>query len=358
MQSLMEKKIVFLLGLFGNLKNMKFFYTISNLGNRYDNNKNDLVYKSDSMNDDSKIIFKQIELPLEKLSDDNNLEDDLIQIHFYSINDENKTEELGNEKFSLEKILENKEIKLNLKNQITAKISTERKNFYNLLQFLYNDFHLITTFCIDFSENNTVHNNNSLFKEYLKTFLDLLYPYNSDKFFHCYAYGFRLLKDKTDYINEIFPLNRKTPSIEMNDIITKYEKFLTKIEKASDKADLALIIRNLNNSIKNDYDLEDKEYNIFIIFACNDIENEIDFINELKVSSNLNISLIIIGIGSGSFNNIQNVINTSKRKILKRDCVKFIKIGNNLDENIKYSLNNIPNVMIDFFCENNFLPKN
>ena len=183
---------------------MKFFYTISNLGNRYDNNKNDLVYKSDSMNDDSKIIFKQIELPLEKLSDDNNLEDDLIQIHFYSINDENKTEELGNEKFSLEKILENKEIKLNLKNQITAKISTERKNFYNLLQFLYNDFHLITTFCIDFSENNTVHNNNSLFKEYLKTFLDLLYPYNSDKFFHCYAYGFRLLKDKMDYINEIF----------------------------------------------------------------------------------------------------------------------------------------------------------
>ena len=358
MQSLMEKKIVFLLGLFGNLKNMKFFYTISNLGNRYDNNKNDLVYKSDSMNDDSKIIFKQIELPLEKLSDDNNLEDDLIQIHFYSINDENKTEELGNEKFSLEKILENKEIKLNLKNQITAKISTERKNFYNLLQFLYNDFHLITTFCIDFSENNTVHNNNSLFKDYLKTFLDLLYPYNSDKFFHCYAYGFRLLKDKTDYINEIFPLNRKTPSIEMNDIITKYEKFLTKIEKASDKADLALIIRNLNNSIKNDYDLEDKEYNIFIIFACNDIENEIDFINELKVSSNLNISLIIIGIGSGSFNNIQNVINTSKGKILKRDCVKFIKIGNNLDENIKYSLNNIPNVMIDFFCENNFLPKN
>ena len=103
--------------------------------------------------------------------------------------------------------------------------------------------------------------------------------------------------------------------------------------------------------------MEDKEYNIFIIFACNDIENEIDFINELKVSSNLNISLIIIGIGSGSFNNIQNVINTSKRKILKRDCVKFIKIGNNLDENIKYSLNNIPNVMIDFFVKIIFYQK-
>ena len=44
-----------------------------------------------------------------------------------------------------------------------------------------------------------------------------------------------------DYINEIFPLNRKVPSIEMNDIIKKYEKFLTKIEETSEKTDLVLI---------------------------------------------------------------------------------------------------------------------
>ena len=358
MHSVIQKKIIFLLSLSGNLKNMKLFYTISNLGNRYDNNKNDLVYKSDIMNGDSQIIFKQIEIPFEKLSDDNNLEDDLIQLHFFNVNDENQNEELGNEKYTLEKILHNQEIELKLKDGIVAKILSKRKNFYNLLQFLYNDFHLVTTFCIDFSENNIVHNKDSKFKDYLNIFLNLLYPYNSDKFFHCYAYGFKLLKDNKDYINEIFPLNRKVPSIEMNDIIKKYEKFLTKIEKTSEKTDLVLIIRNLNNSIKNNFDLEDKEYNVLIIFACNDIEDEEEFINELIVTSSLNISLIIIGIGSGAFHNIQNAINKSKGNLLKRDCVKFLKIGDNINEKIKYSLNNIPDAMIDFFCENNVLPKN
>ena len=358
MNNEIKKEIIFLIALSGNLKGLKLFYTITNIGNRYDTNeKNELIYKSDNMQNDSEIIFKQIELPLEKLSEDNNLEDDLVQIGFYKTNDENIEEELGKEKLSINQLLTQKEIELNLDNNIKSKILSQRKNFFNLLQFIYNDFILVTTFCIDFSINNIVHNNNDNFKKLLTAFMDILVHYNKVKFFDCYAYGFTLLKTGESYINEIFPLNRKIPSIEITDVIIKYEKFLKKIEKSKTKTDLTLIIRNLNNIIKDSYELQDKEYNLFIIFTCNDINNEEEFIEELQITCSLNISIVIIGIGKSSFNTIQNIINYVKENVLKRNCVKFLKINDAINEIVENSLIDIPDAMIDFFCENNNIPK-
>ena len=71
----------------------------------------------------------------------------------------------------------------------------------------------------------------------------------------------------------------------------------------------------------------------------------------------LNISFIIIGIGKGSFRKIKNIINALKENGLKRDCVKFFKYDE-MDEQFNNSLVNIPDVMIDFFCQNNILPNN
>ena len=241
MHSEIKKKIIFLIEVTGDLKGLNLFYTISNLGNRYDNNKNELVYKSDTKAEYTEINFNQIEIPLEKLSDDDNLEDNLIQIAFFK----NGGNELGKEKFSINQILQSKEIELKLIDDIKAKILCERKNFFTFLQFLYNDFHLVTTFCIDFSNNNSVHNNNSKFKELITTFLNVLVPYNSDKFFNCYAYGLKLLKTGKDYLNEIFYLNRKTDSTALSEVIPKYEKLLTKIEKLSSKTNLTLIYMKL-----------------------------------------------------------------------------------------------------------------
>ena len=354
MHSEIKKKIIFLIEVTGDLKNLNVFYTISNLGNRYDNNKNDLVYKSDTKAEYTEINFNQIEIPLEKLSDDDNLEDNLIQIAFFN----DGGNELGKEKFSINQILQSKEIEIKLINDIKAKILCERKNFFTFLQFLYNDFHLVTTFCIDFSNNNFVHNNNSKFKELITNFLNILAPYNSDKFFNCYAYGLKLLKTGKNYLNEIFYLNRKTDSTALNEVIPKYEKLLTKIEKLSSKTNLILIIRCLNNKIKENYDLEDHEYNLLIIFACNDIENEEEFIKELMVTCILNISIVVVGIGKGSYDKLQKTIDKIKTNFLKRDCINFFKFGDNINEIVKNSLINIPDTMIDFFCQNNVLPKN
>ena len=358
MHSEIKKEIIFLVALIGNIKNMKLSYSIVNIGNKYEP-KNELVYNSNIIQHDSKAIFEQISLPLEKLSEDENLDDNLIQFNFYKKDNENNKEEVGKEKFSINQLFEKKDKELILNYNITAKILCQRKNFFNFLQYLYNNFHLITTFCIDFSSNNTVHKDNNKFENLLNNYLQLLVPYNSDKFFSCYAYGFKLNKTGESYINRIFPLSRKAEiiSIEIDDIIPKYKKFLTKSTTSSTKNDLGLIIKEFNNNIKKNYDLEDKEYNLFIIFACYDIDDEQNIIDELIESCKLNISFIIIGIGKGSFRKIKNIINALKENGLKRDCVKFFKYDE-MDEQFNNSLVNIPDVMIDFFCQNNILPNN
>ena len=229
MHSHIIKEVQFAVGLFGDLKEKKIFYTIAYLGNRYDANKNIQVYKSDITQHDSKLIFKQINLQLDQISEDENLEDSLIEIAFFNSNNDSN-EELGKEKFSIEQLLNTEENEINLINDIKAKIACKRKNFFNFLQFIYNDFHLLTTFCIDFSTNSSIHKDKTNFEDLLRTFLYTLVPYNDGKFFNCYSYGFKLIKTQKEYINELFPLSRKTPSTEIEDIIPNFEKGFKKFE--------------------------------------------------------------------------------------------------------------------------------
>ena len=358
MHSQIKKQLQFLVGLYGDLKEKNIFYNIKYLGNRYDTDKkNDIVYKSEVIKNDKEIIFKQIELPFEKISEDEKIGDNLIEITFYDKNNE-KDDELGKEKFSIEQLLNNEDNEFMLQNDIKAKIACKRKNFFNLLQYIYNGFNLITTFCIDFSTNSLIHKDKQNFENLLQTFLDTLVPYNGDKFFYCYSYGFKLIKTQKYYINEMFPLNRKCPSMEISDVMPYFEKGFKKFESSSNKNDLGLIIKCFNDKIKEGYELEDKQYNLFIIFASYDIGDVDNFMNQLIETSKLNISIVIIPIGNGSFTKTQNIINSMNEGILKRNCVKFLQMNNTSTEMVKNSLIDIPDSMIDFFCDNNILPTN
>ena len=62
--------------------------------------------------------------------------------------------------------------------------------------------------------------------------------------------------------------------------------------------------------------------------------------------------------GCSSLTKLQKTIDNIKTNLLKRDCIQFFKFGDNINEIVKNSLINIPDTMIDFFCQNNVLPKN
>ena len=356
MHSSINKQIQFIIDLIGNLKNMKLNYTIKNLGNRYEKTNDKLVYKSKILEHDSEVIFPQVDLDLNQLSDDDNLEDNLILISFYD--GEN---EIGKEEITINQLFA-KDIEIELNDNIKAKIISQRKNFFTLLQYLYNDYHLVTNFCIDFSKNNNVHNEQKFFENLVQKFMDVLVPYNGDSFFHFNAFGFQLEKNKEIYINKMGPLSIKRPSLDIEEFKSKYENFLKKIKMLDNKIDLALIIKNINDNIKENFDIQDKEYNLFLLFACNDIIDENEFIEQLIITSTLNLSIVIISIGNKRLSKLENILNNidyikNKEGIApKREFIKYIKMDSVIDTTIKNALVNVPDEMIDYFCINNVIP--
>ena len=356
MHSSINKQIQFIIDLIGNLKNMKLNYTIKNLGNRYEKTNDKLVYKSKILEHDSEVIFPQVDLDLNQLSDDDNLEDNLILISFYD--GEN---EIGKEEITINQLFA-KDIEIELNDNIKAKIISQRKNFFTLLQYLYNDYHLVTNFCIDFSKNNNVHNEQKFFENLVQKFMEVLVPYNGDSFFHFNAFGFQLEKNKEIYINKMGPLSIKRPSLDIEEFKSKYENFLKKIKMIDNKIDLALIIKNINDNIKENFDIQDKEYNLFLLFACNDIIDENEFIEQLIITSTLNLSIVIISIGNKRLSKLENILNNidyikNKEGIApKREFIKYIKMDSVIDTTIKNALVNVPDEMIDYFCINNVIP--
>ena len=356
MHSSINKQIQFIIDLIGNLKNMKLNYTIKNLGNRYEKTNDKLVYKSKILEHDSEVIFPQVDLDLNQLSDDDNLEDNLILISFYD--GEN---EIGKEEITINQLFA-KDIVIELNDNIKAIIISQRKNFFTLLQYLYNDYHLVTNFCIDFSKNNNVHNEQKFFENLVQKFMEVLVPYNGDSFFHFNAFGFQLEKNKEIYINKMGPLSIKRPSLDIEEFKSKYENFLKKIKMLDNKIDLALIIKNINDNIKENFDIQDKEYNLFLLFACNDIIDENEFIEQLIITSTLNLSIVIISIGNKRLSKLENILNNidyikNKEGIApKREFIKYIKMDSVIDTTIKNALVNVPDEMIDYFCINNVIP--
>ena len=365
----LDRQCVFNIEVSGSLVGMKIGYTITSLGNQYDP-INKLVYESEILDNNSLIKFNSISIPLNELASDENLEDNIIEISFKDVQ---HSTELGKYSSNLTKLFEKENI-IDFKGGKKAKIVSIRKNFYSLLDFLENDFHLSTTLFIDFSEidkANTHHevNNEIVFEKLMENFLDVLVSYNEDPFFHIYGFGFDP-KDKTiDYDPDMYPINKKvdSPSVKMNEIKKFYTEFLMAINFGKKKTNLDLIIKKFNTKIKIDIEKYDvSEYNVLLLFTNNDIIDEKEFSNNLIISSSLPISVVVIGLGSGPYTKLENVENnflnlkSDDGIVPQRKCLKFISFKNNsknFQRTVQKSLVDIPNEMVEYLTINNIEPK-
>jgi hypothetical protein len=283
----------------------------------------------------------------------------------------NHSEELAKFNGSVAQLFEN-DIDLDLKGNKKAKIICKKKNFFSLLDYLESDMHLNTTFAIDFSETsgtNTHHlvKDETTFDILMNNFINLLAPYNEDEFFYIYGYGFQF-KDNSKAVTNMFPISQESdrPSIPKKNIKSAYCKFLENIKFNNKKTNLDLIIKQLNEKIKEDIDdYEVREYNVLLLFANNDITNEKEFYNEIILSSDLPISVVVIGLGKGPFTKLENVENNfmkltdnngnkAKRKNFK--FISFNKQGKNYQKTVKNSLIDIPDQMIEYLILKNINP--
>ena len=307
---------------------------------------------------------------INELSQDEALEDNIIEISFIDLN---HSDELAKFNGSIAQLFEN-DIDLDLKGNKKAKIICKKKNFFSLLDYLESDIHLNTTFAIDFSETsgtNTHHlvKDETTFSILMNNFINLLEPYNEDEFFYIYGFGFQF-KENLNEVSNMFPITQDIdrPSVAMKNIKSTYSNFLDNIKFSKIKTNLDLIIKQFNEKIKDDIDDYDiREYNVLLLFANNDINNEKEFYNEIILSSDLPISVVIIGLGKGPFTKLENVEknflnltdnngNNAKRKNIK--FISFKNLGKNYQEIVKKSLVDIPDQMIEFLILKNINPSN
>ena len=203
----------------------------------------------------------------------------------------------------------------------------------------------------------------------MNNFINLLAPYNEDEFFYIYGFGFQF-KENLNEVSNMFPITQDIdrPSVAMKNIKSTYSNFLDNIKFSKIKTNLDLIIKQFNEKIKDDIDDYDiREYNVLLLFANNDINNEKEFYNEIILSSDLPISVVIIGLGKGPFTKLENVEknflnltdnngNNAKRKNIK--FISFKNLGKNYQEIVKKSLVDIPDQMIEFLILKNINPSN
>ena len=363
----LNRECQFNVELSGDFTGMKTRYKIVSLGNQYEP-INKLVYESEIMNNSPKMVFNPKAIPINELSQDDALEDNMIEI---LIIDMNHSEELAKFNGSVTQLFEN-DIDLDLKGNKNAKIICKKKNFFSLLDYLESDMHLNTTFAIDFSETsgtNTHHlvKDETTFDILMNNFINLLAPYNEDEFFYIYGYGFQF-KDNSKEVKNMFPISQESdrPSVPKKNIKSAYYKFLENIKFNNIKTNLDLIIKQLNEKIKEDIDdYEVREYNVLLLFANNDITNEKEFYNEIILSSDLPISVVVIGLGKGPFTKLENAENNFMKLTdkngnkAKRNNFKFIsfkKQGNNYQKTVKNSLIDIPDQMIEYLILKNINP--
>ena len=202
----------------------------------------------------------------------------------------------------------------------------------------------------------------------MKNFIDLLWPYNDDEFFYIYGYGFEFNNGNIEDAS-LYPINRsvESPSTQKDNILSAYSNFLKVINFSKTKSNFNLIIKKFNEKIKGDIDLYDiNEYNVLLLFANNDIYNNDEFINEIILSSNLPISVVIIGLGKGPFKQLENVqknfmnlkdINNNKAKRKNFKFVSFNDLDKNYQKTVKNALIGIPDHMIEFFTLKNINPE-
>lgn len=363
----LNRECEFNVELIGDFTGMKTRYKIVSLGNQYEP-INNLVYESEIMNNSPKMVFNPMPIPINEISQDDAFEDNMIEISFI---DMNHTDDLGKFNGSIAHLFEN-EIDLDLKGNKKAKIICKKKNFYSLLDYLESDIHLNTTLAIDFSETNEANTHHLIkdettFGKLMNNFIGLLESYNDDEFFYVYGYGFDF-KDNTKEVTNMFPISQDpdVPSISKNNINSAYFRFLSNITFSSVETNLDLIIKQFNEKIKEDIDdYEIKEYNILLLFANNDIINEKEFYNEMILSSNLPISVIIVGLGKKPYTKLENAQknfmnltddsgNKAKRKNIQ--FVSFNSLGKNCQRTVKNALIDIPEQMTEYLILKNIKP--
>ena len=342
--------------IFKNTQNLNnIFYVLRNIK---DGKKRRPVYKSHEYSFE---LNKPQQTSLISLDSDLLCSDNNSEIFFELYSPEiNQKKHIGFNSFTLNKL------KSNLNHDKIEEIEIKSNEYGNLgvLQINYNNSKKISLeqfikkgqinldIAIDYTSSNGFPKNQSSlhymygkepndYEKAIRSCGDIIAYYDTDQLFP--VYGFGGIPDGQKEVSHCFNINfnENDPNIiKVDNIIKFYKESLEKV-KLYGPTHFSPVIRKVMSEINDDlkYRKEENHYYVLMILTdgiINDVNETIDCIVE---ASKLPLSIIIIGIGTADFTNMEildgdekPLINTFG-EIRKRDIVQFVEFKRFKDEN-------------------------
>ena len=375
-----NKILTFNISAKGNFKGIPLRYTITNKGT--EENKAELkLYNSEIKRSKEEIInFTQCTIPVMLLNTNGKEEENNVLIDIMDIKHRNS---LGYYNGPIAQLLIPDAIEVPLKNNNKLKIKCSVKFEPTFIDYLRSDMSINLTIGIDFTgsngiytQSNSLHYLNNGMNDYEKAIRscgDILANYDDDKLFPVFGFGFKFSNSSNhslgSYSLDNYPINNniKDPNIKtIDNVLKEYRKFITTI-RLFGPTNFAPMINDLNRVAKKDLEKGLKmNYNILLILTDGQITDTDKTIDALVEASFLPISVIIVGIGNGDFENMKlldaddDPLFDKYRRKADRDLVQFVPFNqfkDNPAELANQVLEEIPRQVLEYYQHKGIQPK-
>ena len=342
-------------GINGHLYGKAFMYTVKAKGNN-NNPQNNMLYKSElntPLKNVQNIHFKQCSIPDLYVSSDGNYDTSLIGLEIF---DAKHNKKLGEYSGSL-KPLVNNNTSLKLGSAGMATISVDAIKNYSFIDYLRGGMQINLTVAIDFTGSNGNPNqpsslhylgpNANQYETAIRACGDIVAYYDYDQKFPVFGFGGKFYGNPN--VDHCFPLNCNPDDPEIygiDGILQTYRTVLSNTQLFGPTY-FHYFIDRLNAQVKEEIARENyNNYNVLMILTDGIIEDMDDTINSLVEASFLPISVIIIGIGTADFSNMEFLdaddepLYDQNHRKADRDLVQFVHYrnfqnnGQKLDEQV------------------------
>lgn len=288
------------------------------------------------------------------------------EIIFFIFNDSEKKILVDTLRTSINKLLAEPKIKYD--DNITLLFNIKLKKEFSFVEYLKKGLEINMSLAIDFTSSNGNPNNagslhaldlyvDNPYEKAIKYCGEIIAQYDTDKIFPCFGYGAILPNQKE--VSHCFSLNLSDdPNIsEIKNVLECYNEVLKKIT-LKDPTYFSFIIKKMIEMAKGTVKIKNSLYNILIIMTDGKVDDFNETVNAIVEASSYPISIIIVGIGTNKFENMDKLdkqyltlVNSKGQKAV-RDIVKFIpyiKYENNIELLAEEIFSEIPHQVVEYF---------
>ncbi|XP_055780816.1 copine-4 isoform X1 [Salvelinus fontinalis] len=250
---------------------------------------------------------------------------------------------------------------------------------HSFLDFIMGGCQIQFTVAIDFTASNgDPHNSCSLHyihpyqpNEYLKALVavgEICQDYDSDKMFPAFGFGAQIPPDFKVSHDFAVNFNEENPECAgIQGVVEAYQTCLPKLQLYG-PTNIAPIIQKVASSASQEmHTKEAMQYFILLILTDGVITDMADTREAIVQASHLPMSIIIVGVGSADFSDMQmldgddGILRSPKGEPCLRDIVQFVPFRNfkhgSPAELAKTVLAEVPNQVVDYYNNKGIKPK-